>query len=166
MMTRASTATAGRVEFLNPDGLARNPGFSNVAVVPGRVWTIYIGGQDAVDPEGNIVGIGDIIAQTEEGLRNLRTALAAAVAGPEHVVKWNAFILDGPDFTSGRQPISGSPRGARLAPDACSVRVRQAGEDGHQRHLTRRLRCALALSRTVTTGHRVRRRFAGAGLQR
>jgi enamine deaminase RidA (YjgF/YER057c/UK114 family) len=70
----------GRVEFLNPDGLPRNPAFSNVAVVSGSVRTIYIGGQDAVDAEGNIVGIGDIAAQTEQVLRNLRTALAAAGA--------------------------------------------------------------------------------------
>ena len=100
-MTRASTAIDGRVEFLNPDGLPRNPAFSNVAVVSGNVRTIYIGGQDAVDSEGNIVGIGDIAAQTEQVLRNLRTALAAAGAGPEHVVKWNILIVDGQDFAAG-----------------------------------------------------------------
>src|SRR5215207_89721 len=71
MMTRASTSMDGRVEFLNPDGLPRNPAFSNVAVVSGSVRTIYIGGQDAVDAEVNIVGIGDIAAQTEQVLRNL-----------------------------------------------------------------------------------------------
>ena len=101
MTTRVSTATDGRVEFLNPDGLPRNPAFSNVAVVSGNVRTIYIGGQDAVDGEGNIVGIGDIATQTEQVLRNLRTALAAAGAGPEHVVKWNVFVVDGQDFASG-----------------------------------------------------------------
>jgi enamine deaminase RidA (YjgF/YER057c/UK114 family) len=101
MMTRASTAMDGRVEFLNPDGMHRNPAFSNVAVVSGSVRTIYIGGQDAVDAEGNIIGIGDIAAQTEQVLRNLRTALEAASARPEHVVKWNVFIVDGQDFRSG-----------------------------------------------------------------
>jgi enamine deaminase RidA (YjgF/YER057c/UK114 family) len=101
MMTQASTATNGRVEFLNPAGLPQNPAFSNVAVVSGSVRTIYIGGQDAVDAEGNIVGIGDIAAQTEQVLRNLRTALAAAGAGPEHVVKWNVLVVDGQDFAAG-----------------------------------------------------------------
>src|SRR4030095_1080277 len=101
MITRASRPTDGRVEFLNPDGLPRNPAFSNVAVVSGNVRTIYIGGQDAVDAQGHIVGIGDIAAQTEQVLRNMRTALEAAGAGPEHVVKWNVFILDGQDFASG-----------------------------------------------------------------
>ena len=101
MMERASTAEDGRVEFLNPEGLPRNPAFSNVAVVSGNVRTIYVGGQDAVDAEGNIVGIGDIAAQTEQVLRNLRTALAAAGAEPEHVVKWNVFVVEGQDFAAG-----------------------------------------------------------------
>ena|SRR5215211_4148417 len=101
MTVGASTPVDGGVEFLNPDSLPRNPAFSNVAVVSGSVRTIYIGGQDAIDAEGNVVGAGDIAAQTEQVLRNLRTALAAAGAGPEHVVKWNVFIVDGQDFRSG-----------------------------------------------------------------
>src|SRR5215831_10701576 len=101
MTTRASTPMGGRVDFLNPGGLHRNPAFSNVAVVSGSVRTIYIGGQDAVDAEGNIVGIGDIAAQTEQVLRNVRTALAAAGAGPEHVVKWTVLIVEGQDFRPG-----------------------------------------------------------------
>jgi enamine deaminase RidA (YjgF/YER057c/UK114 family) len=101
MAMRASTAKTGRVEFLNPEGPPRNPAFSNVAVVSGSVHTIYIGGQDAVDAEGNIVGIGDIGAQTEQVLRNIQKALAAAGAGPEHVVKWNVLIVDGQDFRPG-----------------------------------------------------------------
>ena len=101
MTTQASTTSDGRVEFLNPDGLNRNPAFSNVAVVSGNVRTIYVGGQDAIDAGGNIVGIGDIAAQTEQVLRNLRTALEAANAAPEHVVKWNVLIVDGQDFAAG-----------------------------------------------------------------
>jgi enamine deaminase RidA (YjgF/YER057c/UK114 family) len=101
MRTGGSTAVGGRVEFLNPDGLNRNPAFSNVAVVEGNVRTIYIGGQDAIDAEGNIVGVGDIAAQTEQVLRNLRTALQAAGAEPEHVVKWNVLVVEGQDFRTG-----------------------------------------------------------------
>jgi enamine deaminase RidA (YjgF/YER057c/UK114 family) len=89
------------VEFLNPDGLNRNPAFSNVAVVSGSVRTIYVGGQDAIDAEGQIVGKGDIAAQTEQVLNNLRTALTAAGAAAEHVVKWNVLIVDGQDFRAG-----------------------------------------------------------------
>jgi enamine deaminase RidA (YjgF/YER057c/UK114 family) len=100
-MTGASTAAHGGVEFINPDGMNQNPAFSNVAVVSGSVMTIYIGGQDAIDAEGNIVGIGDLAAQTERVLRNLRTALEAAGAAPGHVVKWNVLIVEGQDFRTG-----------------------------------------------------------------
>jgi enamine deaminase RidA (YjgF/YER057c/UK114 family) len=100
-MAQASTDMDGRVEFLSPAGLNQNPAFSNVAVVSVSVRTIYIGGQDSIDAEGNIVGSGDIGAQTEQVLRNLRTALEAAGARPEHVVKWNVLIVDGQDFAAG-----------------------------------------------------------------
>jgi enamine deaminase RidA (YjgF/YER057c/UK114 family) len=91
----------GRIQFINPDELVKNPAFSNVAVVTGSVKTVYIGGQDAIDADGNIVGKGDLALQTEHVLKNLRTALAAAGAGPEHVVKWNVYILQGQSIQEG-----------------------------------------------------------------
>ena len=101
MTAEASRGGLGQVEFPKPDGLPQNPAFSNVAVVSGSVRTIYVGGQDAVDANGNIVGIGDLGVQTEQVLHNVLTALTAAGARPEHVVKWNVFIVEGQDFRSG-----------------------------------------------------------------
>ena len=93
--------TTGRVEFIHPEGLNRNPAFTNVVVVSGPVRTIYVGGQDAVTADGEIVGKGDIAAQTEQVLANLQTALAAAGAGPEHVIKWNLLIVEGQSIEQG-----------------------------------------------------------------
>jgi enamine deaminase RidA (YjgF/YER057c/UK114 family) len=93
--------TTGRVEHLNPAGLNQNPAFTNVVVVSGPVRTIYIGGQDAIDAAGEVVGKGDLAAQTEQVLVNLRTALAAAGAGPEHVIKWNLLVVDGQSIEQG-----------------------------------------------------------------
>ena len=93
--------TTGRVEHLNPEGLNRNPAFTNVVVVSGPVRTIYVGGQDAVTAEGKVVGKGDLAAQTEQVLVNLQTALAAAGAGPEHVIKWNLLVVDGQSIEQG-----------------------------------------------------------------
>jgi enamine deaminase RidA (YjgF/YER057c/UK114 family) len=100
-MTGDTAAQHGRVELLCPDGLVRNPAFSHVAVVSGPVRTIYIGGQDAITPAGEIVGKGDLGAQTEQILANVKTALAAAGAGPEHVIKWNVLVVEGQDFREG-----------------------------------------------------------------
>jgi enamine deaminase RidA (YjgF/YER057c/UK114 family) len=93
--------TTGRVEHLNPEGIIRNPAFTNVVVVSGSVRTIYVGGQDAVKADGTVVGKGDIAAQTEQVLTNLQTALAAAGAGPEHVIKWNLLVVEGQSIEQG-----------------------------------------------------------------
>jgi enamine deaminase RidA (YjgF/YER057c/UK114 family) len=98
---RMTNDSTGRVEFLVPDGLIRNPAFSHVAVVSGPTKTIYIGGQDSVTGDGQIVGKGNLAAQTKQILTNMKTALAAAGAGPEHVIKWNLYILAGQDIRAG-----------------------------------------------------------------
>jgi len=85
----------GSVQHLNPDGLHKNPAFSQAVVVTGNAKTVYVGGQNAVDASGKIVGKGDIQAQSEQALKNLETALAAGGAKLEHVIKWNVYIVHG-----------------------------------------------------------------------
>ncbi len=91
----------GKVQYLNPATLNRNPAFSNVVIVTGPAKTIYIGGQNAVDASGKIIGEGDIQAQAEQVFKNLQAALEAAGAGLEHVVKWNIFIVQGQSVQAG-----------------------------------------------------------------
>lgn len=91
----------GQVQYINPDTLHKNPAFTNVVIASGPVRTIYIGGQDAVDASGKIVGKGDLKAQTEQVLKNIQAALTAADAKPEHVVKWNLYIVQGQDLRVG-----------------------------------------------------------------
>jgi enamine deaminase RidA (YjgF/YER057c/UK114 family) len=67
----------GQVSYLNPDGLHRNPAFSQVVVAGGGVRTVYVGGQNAVHPGGVIVGPGGIGVQAAQVARNLRVARAA-----------------------------------------------------------------------------------------
>jgi enamine deaminase RidA (YjgF/YER057c/UK114 family) len=88
-------------EHLNPDGLHRNPAFTQAIVVSGPVRTIYVGGQNAVSADGQIVGRRDIAAQTTQVLENIETALAAAGAGFEHVIKWNLLIVEGASLQAG-----------------------------------------------------------------
>jgi enamine deaminase RidA (YjgF/YER057c/UK114 family) len=65
------------------------------------VRTVIVGGQNAVDASGEIVGHGDIAAQAEQALRNLDTALEAGGASFEHIVKWNVYIVDGEPLEPG-----------------------------------------------------------------
>ncbi len=83
------------VEYINPEELPRNPAFTNVVTVTGPATTIYIGGQNAVTASGEIVGKGDIAAQTEQIFRNLQVALAAAGASLEHLIKWTIYVVEG-----------------------------------------------------------------------
>ena len=85
----------GYISHLNPDGLHRNPAFSQVVVTSGQTRTVYVGGQNAVDAAGGIVGKGDIRAQAEQVAKNLRIALASADVRVEHVVKWTVYVLHG-----------------------------------------------------------------------
>src|SRR5262249_41085444 len=91
----------GEVTHLNPETLHKNPAFTQVITVTGPARTIYIGGQDAVDAAGNIVGKGDLVAQTHQVLLNLRTALAEASARPEHIIKWNVYLVQGQSLQAG-----------------------------------------------------------------
>ena len=109
---RKPASAKGQVQYLNPDTLHKNPAFTNVVVVSGRAKTIYIGGQDAVDASGNIVGKGDLKAQTEQILKNIQAALAAGGAQPEHVVKWNIYVVQGQSVQEGYaafQSVWGNP---------------------------------------------------------
>ena len=90
-----------QIQHLNPAGLSHNPAFSQLVTVAGPVKTVYIGGQDAVDPSGAIVGKGDLVAQTEQVFHNLQVALEAAGAGLEHIVKWNIYLVQGQPLQSG-----------------------------------------------------------------
>ena len=84
-----------RVKHINPAGLHKNPAFSQVAVVQGKARTVYVGGQNALNESGEIVGPGDLARQAEQVFQNLETALAAAGAKLEHVIKWNVYVVAG-----------------------------------------------------------------------
>lgn len=90
-----TNSTHGQVQHINPVELSKNPAFTNVIVVTGQVRTIYIGGQDAVDASGTIIGKGDIKQQMEQVFNNLQAALKAGGATLEHVVKWNVYVVQG-----------------------------------------------------------------------
>jgi enamine deaminase RidA (YjgF/YER057c/UK114 family) len=92
-----------RIEHINPEGLIRNPAFTQVVTVSGPVKTVYIGAQNAVDGDRTIVGKGDIGAQTEQILKNIDACLAAAGARKEHLISWNIYVAEGQDITPGFQ---------------------------------------------------------------
>lgn len=99
-----------KVSLISPAGMHKNAAFSQLAIVEGAHKTIYIGGQNAVDSTGNIVGKGDFAAQTKQVLANLEKALQASGAGMEHIVKFNLYVQQGQPLQEGfkvfQEPLS------------------------------------------------------------
>jgi len=79
-------------EFLNPASLPQPAGFSQVVTAKGGK-IIYISGQVAFDVAGQIVGKGDLRAQAVQAFENLKSALAAAGATLQDLVKINYYVV-------------------------------------------------------------------------
>ncbi|MBT9392260.1 RidA family protein [Hymenobacter sp. NST-14] len=57
--------------------------------------TVYVSGQIALDPTtGQLVGGGDVAAETHQVMRNLQAVLGAAGLTLRHVVKCSIFVKD------------------------------------------------------------------------
>jgi len=83
---------AMEINYINPPSLCPTYGWTHVASVSGGK-TIYISGQVSVNERGEVVGKGDMRAQTEQTFRNVERALAAAGATFRDVVKTNLYVV-------------------------------------------------------------------------
>jgi 2-iminobutanoate/2-iminopropanoate deaminase len=79
---------------LDPEGLPAPVGpYSNVVTTPpGRL--VFCAGQVALDANGELVGAGDVVAQTRQVMENLGIALEAAGATFADVVRVVNYITD------------------------------------------------------------------------
>jgi 2-iminobutanoate/2-iminopropanoate deaminase len=99
---------------------------------------IFCSGQIPLDPAtGELVGTGDVRAQTERVMKNLAAVLAAAGASFAHVTKTTIYLTDLQDFAAvndvyarfvGETPparatvqVAGLPKGASVEIDAIAV---------------------------------------------
>ena len=80
------------IEPVNPPDLGRPSGFSHAVVTTGG-RLVFLAGQTAYDGSGTIVG-DDVVAQFEQALGNLLTALRAAGGGPEHLTSLTIYATD------------------------------------------------------------------------
>lgn len=106
-----------QIQLLRPEGLFASPTFSQVAIVPPGTTTVYVGGQNAVDRNGELVGGTDVAAQTRQVMANLATALQAAGAGIEHLVSVFVVLVEGVDVQAAYAAAAatlGSPKAPPL----------------------------------------------------
>ncbi|HEY8419723.1 MAG TPA: RidA family protein [Clostridia bacterium] len=93
--------SAFEVKFGNPEGLFKSKAFSQVVSISGKARTIYIGGQNAVNAQGELVGKDDFEAQVKQALENIKIALKSENAAFEDVIKLNIYMVDGCDAGAG-----------------------------------------------------------------
>jgi len=84
---------------------------------------LYCSGQIALDPQtGQMVGGGDVAAETRQVLSNLQAVLQAAGAGPAQVVRTTVYLADLADFAT-VNGLYGGVFGSGVAPARACVQV-------------------------------------------
>lgn len=87
---------------VNPSSLARPSGFSHAVVGSGT--TVFLAGQTGMLPDGSIVS-GGVVAQFEQALSNLLTALAEVGGRPEQLASVTIYIVDMDDYRAHAREI-------------------------------------------------------------
>jgi reactive intermediate/imine deaminase len=87
--------------YVRPTGMPPTNGYSHAVAFSGP--TLVISGQVPLDEEGLLVGRGDPQAQLRQVFRNLTTALNAAGATMEQIVKLTVFLTDMADLQAFRE---------------------------------------------------------------
>jgi enamine deaminase RidA (YjgF/YER057c/UK114 family) len=85
---------------INPDSLHSSPWFTQAVRVPAGADLVFVGGQNGVGPDGEVVGPG-VAEQTRQAFLNLRTCLETAGGGLSDVVKWTILAVEGTDVQAG-----------------------------------------------------------------
>jgi enamine deaminase RidA (YjgF/YER057c/UK114 family) len=88
-----------KITHVNPEGLHKNPAFSQAVVVEGGK-TIYVGGQNGILPDGTMAG-DTLAAQTEQAYLNMIEILQTVGATQKNVVKQTVFVASGQDIKEG-----------------------------------------------------------------
>lgn len=84
--------TVSRIRFINPQALAKPPGYTQVVEVTAPARLVYIAGQLGLDRDGKLSS--DFRLQAVQTFENLKAALAAVGGQFQQVVKLNNYLLD------------------------------------------------------------------------
>lgn len=69
-------------------------GFSHATHLSGGSGTLHLAGQVAWDAQGNLVGAGDLAAQTRQSLSNLKVVLESVGASVADIVRLRTYVVN------------------------------------------------------------------------
>ena len=92
VFSQAVNSKSQSVTFANSPNLNTPPGYTHAVVVnSGKI--VFIAGQVGLNKEGKMVGKDDFRTQAAQAFANLKSALTAAGAKPENLVKLNYYVV-------------------------------------------------------------------------
>lgn len=89
-----------QITHVNPDPLFKTLAFSQAVTVEGASKITFVGGQNGINIDGELVG-DDLATQTEQALGNVLECLRAVGASQDDVVKLTINIVEGQDVNLG-----------------------------------------------------------------
>lgn len=92
------------ISIVNPASLPKPRGFNHGILTEGG-QLLFLAGQDAGGAEGYIVGVGDILRQTEQVLKNLKAVVEGANGEMSDIVKLNLYVTDKALYKANLQAI-------------------------------------------------------------
>jgi enamine deaminase RidA (YjgF/YER057c/UK114 family) len=81
------------IELVRSDDLAGRAPYAYAAIPPVGTRLVYTAGACPLDADGETVGPGDLAAQAEQVMENLRIALHAAGTDLENVLKTTVYVV-------------------------------------------------------------------------
>jgi enamine deaminase RidA (YjgF/YER057c/UK114 family) len=97
-------------QAINPPGFPHQ-GYSN-AVVSGPGRHIAVAGQIDMGADGKVRHPGDLVAQAKGAFENIRLVLAAAGAGPQHLVRLRFYVADAAAYAAQAKELGAAYRAA------------------------------------------------------
>jgi enamine deaminase RidA (YjgF/YER057c/UK114 family) len=85
-------------KVLTPTGDGKPIGMYSAGFVADASPLVFVAGQVAMDPDGRVVGPGDLKAQAAQVYRNLAAVLAEAGCTLRDVVKFTTFLVRNEDW--------------------------------------------------------------------
>ncbi len=92
-----NTMGPGEKRLVNPSKLVKPIGYSHGIEVTQRRF-VFLAGQIAVDSEGNLIAMGDVVGQYRQVLSNLQAVVEAAGGSMLDIAKLTIYVKDRDDY--------------------------------------------------------------------